>query len=289
VNTVSKLIQRQMTPGKALDGHAGFEQAAKLDTKATSDMRAFVLQEIFTPDRKTEIVLCAREESVPPQAALLANHAWRVCDGVTQSNQALTILKESRIEYARAALDTVLFHVGNFSDGGLPDGFLEDVKARNWHDADEISRRPISPFWNRQSAADTFDFWCYCKCGGEHLSTDKSSYICKMLSGIALTWIDHAISNTDSSLALMAEVASAMRIIEFYGGWTKRESIQAGQSSNHGKKMATARHQSNRDKKQQAIKMYQSGNYTSKDQAATAISQSLSVAWRTCREWLKGA
>ena len=296
MTSISRLIELEQTTDKVKPEWFDYihDQAIKLDIKATSDLRAFKSERVTHSDKSKEVILRPVESNTPPQVTLLANRAWALCDGAKNPKRARAILKESRTEYTRAAFDTVLFYVrmisiGEFRKGiALPRGFLENVKTRLWQSADEISRQPISPFWIGESAASTLENWCSRQNRAKAKSSDHSTYMSEMLCGIALTWIDEAISNPHQCLALMAEVADAMRTADFYGGWSGHESVHAEEKSSRGKKMANVRHKTNRDNRTKAINMYKTGNYSSKDTAAGEIAPKLGVAYRTARDWLKG-
>jgi len=292
VTSISSLIEQQQTTEKADQEWYAFihNQAAALNLSATSGLRAFNEAEPAQAEQGVKAILYPVDCNTPGQIVNLANQLWSHCGGANDPTQARLIIEESRLQYARAAFDSVLFQVRMISSGeyqeniALPPGFLDDVKSREWRNADDICRRPISPFWVRESAADLLEYWCASQ--EDSNSSKKDSHVAQMLSGIALTWIDEAAHNPAESLTLMAEVTEAMLIADFYSNWLKHRTDVAKTKSDHGRKMADASHMANRAKRDKAIEIYKSGNFPSKNRAAELIAPQVGAAVRTVRDWL---
>lgn len=306
--SVPELIELALQTGEyTLAWSSGIQtQAIELDTQATAELRAFKPEIRAYPGNGQRVTeLHPRAKQVPRQATHTANLAWCLCGGHDNPERAHLILAAARIEYTRAALHSVLWYVGMITTRDIRVGksilskVLQDAKARNWSDADAISRRPISFAWVDESAANTFSEWCSNydyqteAHGFEHRAParDVTPKITpeEMFSAIALSWIDEAVYDPLHCLGLMAEVADLMQSAGHYGGWAGHEEVVAQERSAWAKAAAAKRHAQNNVEHQKAIDHYMRNSYPSKDAAAQAIAGA--VVHRSCRqvrEWLIG-
>ncbi|MHB1058083.1 MAG: hypothetical protein ACYC0F_09415 [Rhodanobacter sp.] len=289
--------------------------ASRLDTQATDSLWAFRPSMLYPNGRKPVLELVPLEEGLPNNLVMHANALWRWIGGTEDMGRALKVLSAARVEFARSQFHSTLWLCFFRANKGVIarddqarlelDPASEYPTSRNWRDADAIAREPVPQWWCAQSAAFDFIDWLSrvteVAATPAHEVREPASLIdprpsrSELLSAIALSWIDEAACCPSRALSLLAEAAEANRETGFLSGWDSHEEFASEEEvredssvKSFAQRGAEARHAANRAARVQAIALYHSGGYPSKDKAAEAIAPILGVAFRTVRDWLKG-
>ncbi|MBM7121369.1 hypothetical protein [Dyella kyungheensis] len=102
-----------------------------------------------------------------------------------------------------------------------------------------------------------------------------------ILAALSLAFIDAAVAQPERGMALLADAATLLESSGHYRGWHAVHEMRAQTA-------ARVRHAANHDRRARAIALYKTGSYSSKDAAASHLSEEVGVTWRTARDWLKG-
>lgn len=269
-----------------------------LATRATGELHFFSVAE--DPYQAGEFCLTPKKP-IPLEASVLARKFWVDIKGNADPDRARAIIAVACLEFARSQVYHALFGIA-FS--GAEDvaqwvrergeRMPEMMLGRPWRDADAIARSPESSDLFRQTAALEFCDWVqgidkemYAKRGLPAITPEPDGYqLCK---AIALVWLDEALQSPDKTLRLLPLVAECSDNASSNSAWLWLEKYSKKGARSFAQAGARARHAKNRAKREEVLRQYREGNWRSKDSAAELLAQRHGVAFRTAREWLKGA
>jgi len=241
---------------------------------------------------------------IPEETSYLADMLWTSIGGHSDPNLAKKVIAVSCIEFSRAQLDSLIVGLVITSSVRHPVReyarerariIPEIMRARDWSNADEVSRDPTPSTWFKQSASFEFNDWLH-SCKGDSYTHEErepwrslgieSDAVC-LRAGIALVWLDEAISGGPRSITLMAEVAAALGDSSFQAGWKSRGEMDCEDRRSFAMKGADARHRGNREVAEKIKAAFREGEFSSKDRAAEILSRQFGTGYRTARDHLK--